>query len=764
MKPVATPHASPDCLRLFGTGQLSADEAASVETHVSDCPDCGGALRSVADDPFIELVRRATSAPPSLPSPHGWGRVGVGGDTTPQFVSRVLGENCADSTLPEAGPAAPAIVEVPAELREHPRYRVLELLGHGGMGAVYKAEHRLMQRTVALKLIARDLTKRPGVAERFVRETQTAGRLAHPNIAQAFDAEQAGDTLFLVMEFVPGTDLARLVRERGPLPCAEACRYVRQAALALQHAHERGMVHRDIKPHNLMLTPSGEIKVLDFGLARFVLDQPLPGISQLTGEGLFMGTADYVAPEQARDAHQADIRADVYSLGCTLYHLLTGQVPFPATTVMDKVIKHATEQPPPLSALRPDLPAGLEDVVMKMMAKLPSQRYQTPGEVAEALAPSAAAGVMAVPLVQPVRLGSVGSLIEAELVREPAASLSQTAVPPASAGRSGRGGWWRRLVAVAAGLLFVAAALAGVVVYRIQTDTGEIVIQTMDDDVEVVVSQGGKLVKIYDPKSKQKLILRSGTYELELEGKPEGLKLDIKEATLVRGKTVLAKIVRVRKEAEKPPVAADPPIRHPLHHIRWREGDNSSNLYRVDLSRDNRYVVATNGEVARMWLLETGKFVRELPDTAMAWFTPDGKHVLSFGPGGAFTLREVATGEVVRRFGTPADRWCSHGWTSESGNRVFRWMQGPFALQVFDWATGKELCQIDLGAHQMGSGLRLTPDGRHIFYQWAGPPRRLQVYDAGTGKEVNAYPQLRDLQPGIRYWEPANCSASTGAT
>src|SRR5262249_7259018 len=411
MNPPAALHPSLDSLRLFGTGQLSADEAAGVEAHVEDCPECCKVLRGVADDSFIDLVRRSASSRAASPS----------GDTTPQFSSRLLGQNCADSTSPDAGPAAPGIVEVPAELREHPRYRVLELLGHGGMGAVYKAEHRLMQRTVALKLIAHDLTKRPGVAERFVRETQTAGRLAHANIAQAFDAEQAGDTLFLVMEFVPGTDLARLVRERGPLPCSEACRYIRQAALALQHAHERGMVHRDIKPHNLMLTPAGEIKVLDFGLARFVLGQPLVGTSQLTEEGLFMGTADYVAPEQARDAHQADIRADVYSLGCTLYHLLTGRVPFPAGSVMDKVIKHATEQPPSLSALRPDLPAGLEGVVMKMMAKLPGQRYQTPGEVAEALAPFATAAVTAIPLAQPVRWGNTGPLIEAELVREPAA-------------------------------------------------------------------------------------------------------------------------------------------------------------------------------------------------------------------------------------------------------------------------------------------------------------------------------------------------------
>src|SRR5262249_23655402 len=158
-----------------------------------DCPECCKVLRGVADDSFIDLVRDSTSSRAATPN----------GDTTPQFASRLLGQNCADSTLPEAGPAAPGIVGVPEELREHPRYRVLGLLGHGGMGAVYKAEPRLMERTVALKLVARDLTRRPGVADRFVRETWTAGQLAHANIVQAYDAEQAGDTLFLVMEFVP---------------------------------------------------------------------------------------------------------------------------------------------------------------------------------------------------------------------------------------------------------------------------------------------------------------------------------------------------------------------------------------------------------------------------------------------------------------------------------------------------------------------------------------------------------------------------------
>jgi WD40 repeat protein len=788
MKPAAAPHPSPDCLRLFGTGQLSADEAASVEAHVSDCPDCGEALRGVADDPFIALVRRATSAPPSLPSPHGWGKVGVGEGTTPQFASRLPGGICADSTSPDAQPATPGIVEIPEELREHPRYRVLELLGHGGMGAVYKAEHRLMQRTVALKLIARDLTKRPEVTERFVRETQTAGRLAHANIAQAFDAEQAGGTLFLVMEFVPGTDLARLVRERGPLPCIEACRYVRQAALALQHAHERGMVHRDIKPHNLMLTPDGEIKVLDFGLARFVLGQPLASASQLTEEGLFMGTADYVAPEQARDAHQADIRADVYSLGCTLYHLLTGLVPFPATTVMDKVIKHATEQPAALSALRPDLPANLEDVVMKMIAKLPAQRYQTPGEVAKALAPFATAAVTVIPLAQPVRLGSMGIMTEAGLVREPAGALTQTVVLPAGAGSLARGRWGRRLIAVAAGLLFVATALAGVVVYRIQTDMGEIVIRTVDDDVEVVVKQGGKVVTIYDPKTKQKLVLRSGTYELELKGAPEGLKLNIDKATVTRGGREVAKIERVAKD--KPPKASDnPPAKEKVGKGRRFTGHTDMARY-VTYSPDGRRALSAGFDgTIRLWSVDTGEQLRQFRGHTQPWifqalfspdgrqaiscgadgtirlwdvetgkqerlfqghqgavfgvaFAPDGQHFLSGGADGIVRLWDVSTGEEVRRFlghkeGVYSVAFSPNGKLAVSGS-MGRWPGGHHwtvpadaSVRLWEVATGKELHCLKGHTHNIGT-VAFSPDSRRVVS--GSDDRDARVWDVVTGK------------------------------
>jgi tRNA A-37 threonylcarbamoyl transferase component Bud32 len=289
-----------------------------------------------------------------------------------------------------ASPTVPAAM--PAELADHPRYRLAEVLGEGGMGTVYKAEHRLMKRWVALKVVRHALLEQPAVRERFFREVHTSARLTHPNIVVTHDAEQAGHLCFLVMEYVNGEDLAALVRRRGPLPVAEACRYVREAALGLQHAHENGLVHRDIKPGNLMLTAEGRVKVLDFGLARFTLEKaadqappdvaPAPAVAldgqtvsqvpQHTATGSLLGTPAYMAPEQLRDARNADIRADIYSLGCTLVHLLTGQ-PAPA--------KRAER--------RPDLPPALSAVLGRMVAAAPADRYQTPAEVAAALAPFA---------------------------------------------------------------------------------------------------------------------------------------------------------------------------------------------------------------------------------------------------------------------------------------------------------------------------------------------------------------------------------------
>jgi serine/threonine-protein kinase len=283
------------------------------------------------------------------------------------------------------------------------QYRILDQLGQGGMGRVFKAVHMTMNRVVALKVLAPQLVDTDKAEALFNREMQAAARLHHPNIVTAFDANRVADRYYLVMEFVDGPNLDRLVRDRGPLPIGKACDFIRQAALGLQHAHEMGMVHRDIKPANLLVQRSAgsaagrrwTIKILDFGLARLhdaEVEPPGSPGTIVTRPHVVMGTPDYVSPEQARDLHAADIRSDLYSLGCTFYFLLTGQVPFPDGTTMEKLVRHSTVEPPPVEHFRTDLPAAVAAIVRRLLAKKPADRYQTPMELAAALMPFAVEG------------------------------------------------------------------------------------------------------------------------------------------------------------------------------------------------------------------------------------------------------------------------------------------------------------------------------------------------------------------------------------
>lgn len=403
----ADTHPPPDDLAAFGRGALPPAELAAVADHVAGCASCCAALRDVRDDSLVGLLR-------DLGTPAGSG----------------AGDRTAASPA-EGTPQVLAFRDARALLADHPQYRLLDQLGEGGMGVVFRAEHKVMGRVVALKVMAQHLTEKPSAVARFRLEVKAAAKLNHPNIVTAYDAGEAGGLHFLVMEYVEGVSLDKLVAKKGPLPIPQACQFIRQAAQGLQHAYQQGMVHRDIKPQNLMVTRKGHVKVLDFGLARFARDaaeNPPPGSSEsaahpptaVTGMNMIMGTPDYLSPEQARCA-AVDIRADVYSLGCTLYFLLTGRAPFEkAGSVFDKILAHATEAQPPLAATRLDVPGGLELVLAKMTAKDPDARFATPADVAAALAPYARGeGAGALPVV------------EAALAPTPAAvTLVPTITPP----------------------------------------------------------------------------------------------------------------------------------------------------------------------------------------------------------------------------------------------------------------------------------------------------------------------------------------------
>ncbi len=266
-------------------------------------------------------------------------------------------------------------------------YVLLERIGEGGMGAVFKARNWKLGNVVALKLVRPEKLDNADAVRRFHHEIRAAAQLDHPNIVRAIDADEVNGVHLLVMEYVPGVDLAKLMKKSGPLPIDKVCDYTRQAALGLQHAHERGMVHRDVKPAILLLTPAGVVKILDMGLARLRHSgDESEASATMTQEGAIMGTLDYIAPEQAMNSHTVDIRADLYSLGCTLYFLLSGKAPFPGGSAMEKLIKHQSQEPAPVEQVRSGVPAAVGAVVRKLMAKRPEDRYQTPAEAATALA------------------------------------------------------------------------------------------------------------------------------------------------------------------------------------------------------------------------------------------------------------------------------------------------------------------------------------------------------------------------------------------
>lgn len=319
-------HPSDEVIEAFAQGRLTVSDASRLEGHLESCHACGEKLGRVGIDTYSDLIRQRAANEPT-----------VRDEQTPG--------------------------EVPAGLRDHSRYTIVRQVGSGGMGVVYEAQHRVMRRLVALKVIRPDLLATPAAVSRFRREVHTAARLSHPNIVTALDAEEAGGVHFLVMEFVLGTTLERRVHDDGPLPSPRACELARQIALGLAHAHERGMIHRDIKPANVMLTPEGTVKILDFGLAAW------SDSGSLTQAGVRLGTPSYAAPEQFPTAQAADARADQYGLGATLYFLLTGQPPgeplsFPA-----------------------DVPEPVRAIVTRLLAMDPAKRFPSAAAVAQALAP-----------------------------------------------------------------------------------------------------------------------------------------------------------------------------------------------------------------------------------------------------------------------------------------------------------------------------------------------------------------------------------------
>jgi formylglycine-generating enzyme required for sulfatase activity/serine/threonine protein kinase len=501
MEAVAKLHPSDEMLNSFGLGELDEASADSVSKHLDECPECRQRVAEMSDAGFVGPFRAGQDMGHSMP-----------GQTQ-------AGETTSDRT---AGAAAPPPAEtLPPGLADHPDYEITRELGRGGMGVVYLAHNKLMGRTEVLKVVGSHLMKRPGVRDRFLAEIRNAAKLEHPNVVTAYSALRIGESVVLAMQYVEGLDLARLVAARGPLPVANACNYAHQAALGLQHAHQHGLVHRDIKPSNLMLARQGNravIKVLDFGLAKVKSEGPTD--RTLTHEGQMLGTPAFIAPEQIRNARGADIRADIYSLGCTLYYLLTGGPPFQGASLYDILHAHHSVDATPLNLKRPEVPVELAALVAKMMAKEPERRFQEPMDVARALTPFFKNGVA--PFQSPV---AEGSQIDQNGVDRPVAGIASPPTQPATddearvvrpkigAGRSAPETEWQRLIdfgetqdpqldtlapaptqrppwvspSVAVGVLLLGLLVAWGVVLRFRTANGTIELANLPSDAEVFV-------------------------------------------------------------------------------------------------------------------------------------------------------------------------------------------------------------------------------------------------------------------------------------
>jgi serine/threonine protein kinase len=563
MRDVVTAHPSAQLLRAFGLGNLPEAEAEAVARHLGQCPACLQAAQRVAPDSFLGRLKQARpGSGTALPA------------TAPAQAASASGR----TTKPPA-PAVPP-PDLPPALARHPKFRILRELGRGGMGVVYQARQTVMNRQVVIKVIHRALLDHPDALERFRREVQAAASLSHPNIVTAYDAEQVGDLHMLIMEFVAGQSLAEVLQKKGPLPVAQACHHVRQAALGLQHAHERGLVHRDIKPQNLMLTPRGQVKILDFGLAK-VVSENRPS-KNLTALNSYMGTPEYSAPEQATDARSADIRADLYSLGCTLYCLLAGRPPYQDDTPVKTILAHLEKEPTPLPELRPDVPAALWQVVERLLAKHAAQRYQKPAEVAQALAPFGKAGAKAAPAprtVSPGELASPGRVTVAphdtsQLARaseaasaEPAqeelpvgiavpeAELWQPARPTTRAPRKGSGCLIQFKIAVACGVvvLLLGAVLLGGVLFRWTTRDGVVLLEIDPPDAEVSVD--GRQVRVKLPGDQKPIRIEVPEGKRQLKVTRGGFKVYAREVTVQAGQ---AETIKVTLVPDAPPNTPTP--------------------------------------------------------------------------------------------------------------------------------------------------------------------------------------------------------------
>ena len=604
------------------------------------------------------------------------------------------------------------------------RYEVLEKIDRGGMGIVFKARHRSMDRLVALKSLRPIAVDSQAKVQRFKKEVRAAAKLSHANIVAAHDAHEADGIHFLVMEYVSGKDLHKLVSKSGPLPVADAFDHIRQAAMGLAHAHEAGIVHRDIKPSNLMLDKRGTVKVLDLGLASISSTDDPDSASgeELTETGTVMGTMAYMAPEQGLDSRQADHRSDIYSLGCTLFYLLTGQPPYREETPIKTLLAHREQAIPALSQQRQELPQNLIDIFERMVAKRPEDRFQSMTEVIASLD-------TCLPRIESQR----------PRVAAPASTVHYKPATVDASQRSRQIPRWsksRWLATAAACLLLVLGGwYLQAIVFNIPTEQGTLVVE-VDDPKNVTVFIDNQQVKVKLGKDGKTVLIgvKPGTHTLRVTSGGVTLATDASggKVSISSGGRDVIKAWLQRKESLVSPPGGDSDL------IRKFANGHTGPVSAVRFSPDGRYAVSVGADrTIRLWDTATGQEIRQLGDGSQnpisLEFSPDGDLVAEGTGTGRVRLWNVKTGLLKGTFGGRFGIVISLKFLSD-GTYIVAGYQDS-AVRLWNVKTGEELL-LD-GHTDAVMGVAVSSDDRSIVS--GSKDETVRVWNVESRKQVRNF-------------------------
>jgi WD40 repeat protein/serine/threonine protein kinase len=658
------------------------------------------------------------------------------------------------------------------------KYRVLGYLGAGGMGTVFLCEHTIMRRRVAVKVLPDSRLKDPAGLERFHREARAAAALDDPHIVHAHDVGSDGKIHFLVMEYIDGRRLDKVVKKEGPLPVGRAARYIAGAACGLQHAHAAGLVHRDIKPANLLIDRSDTVKVLDMGLARFFQDDS-DSLTREHDSDAVLGTAGFLAPEQAANSHDADIRADLYSLGVTFYYLLTGTTPFTGDTVYQKLVGPMLWEPRPIRELRPEVPEELAAVIAKMMAKDRAARYQTPSEVVAALTPwvqsppapdtGDAGGKPAPTLVRPTSsdlaptMPIVSSRAVTPAVPQTAEATSEspglvTGSPPGPS--QGEAAHRPRLsalvrvarvprrwdVAAAAAAVAILLLIAAVVIFSFAAGRGTLDVEIAAADIRLTVLGEGQEILLTGAQPRQQLALKPGQYQIQPSPGDGRIRVTPEQFTLKRGERVALRAWRVEAPALPQAVAplaipqpTPPGSKAPDHPgLRLFRG-HTAQVEAVAFAPDGRRALSAGHDRSLyLWEIPSGRLLRTLEGHwGAVWcvaFLPDGRRALSSSSDQTLRLWDLDSGRELRRFNGHGGEVRALALTAD-GSRV---LSGSLdtTLRLWEVESGRELRRLE--GHEKGVwGVDLSPDGRRALS--GGMDKTLRLWNLEDGQQLRAF-------------------------